>query len=220
MTPMTPAKTVKTLLTRLHTAYPEARYELNWTTPYELLVATVLAAQCTDERVNRVTATLFQKYPGGPQALADAATAELEEDLRPTGFYKQKTKAVQALSRALLADFGGEVPRTVEQLTTLPGVARKTANVVLNTAFNLPSGIIVDTHVVRVSQRLGLTKKKKPEEIEQELMKLVPKEEWTFLGPATVLHGRYTCMARKPKCDACPMADFCPKLGVEEAPPG
>ncbi|OJH42843.1 endonuclease III [Cystobacter ferrugineus] len=217
---MTPAKTVKTLLTRLHTTYPEARYELNWKTPYELLVATVLAAQCTDERVNRVTATLFQKYSGGPQALADAEPAELEEDLRPTGFYKQKTKAVQALSRALLADFGGEVPRTVEQLTTLPGVARKTANVVLNTAFNLPSGIIVDTHVVRVSQRLGLTKKKKPEDIEQELMKLVPKEEWTFLGPATVLHGRYTCTARKPKCDACPLADFCPKLGVEEASPG
>ncbi|HEX8537122.1 MAG TPA: endonuclease III [Cystobacter sp.] len=208
------------MLTRLHTTYPEARYELNWKTPYELLVATVLAAQCTDERVNRVTATLFQKYPGGPRALADADPAELEEDLRPTGFYKQKTKAVQALSRALLMDFGGEVPRTLEQLTTLPGVARKTANVVLNTAFQLPSGIIVDTHVVRVSQRLGLTKKKKPEDIEQELMKLVPKQEWTFLGPATVLHGRYTCSARKPKCDACPLADFCPKLGVEEASPG
>jgi endonuclease III len=219
MKPMTPAKTAKTLLARLHTTYPEARYELNWKTPYELLVATVLAAQCTDERVNRVTATLFQKYPGGPKALADAEPAGLEEDLRPTGFYKQKTKAVQALSRALLMDFGGEVPRSLEQLTTLPGVARKTANVVLNTAFNLPSGIIVDTHVVRVSQRLGLTQKKKPEEIEQELMKLVPKEEWTFLGPATVLHGRYTCMARKPKCDACPLADFCPKIGVE-APPG
>jgi len=216
---MTPANTAKTLLTRLHTAHPEARYELNWKTPYELLVATLLAAQCTDERVNRVTALLFQKYPGGPRALADADPAALEEDLRPTGFYKQKTKAVQALSRALLADFRGEVPRTLEQLITLPGVARKTANVVLNTAFNLPSGIIVDTHVVRVSQRLGLTKKKKPEDIEQELMKLIPQAEWTFIGPATVLHGRYTCTARKPKCDACPLADFCPKLGVEPAPP-
>ena len=211
---MTPAQTAKTVLTRLHTAHPDARYELNWSTPFELLVATVLAAQCTDERVNRVTATLFAKYPG-PRAFADADTAALEEDLRPTGFYKQKTKAVQALSRALLEHFGGEVPRTVEQLTTLPGVARKTANVVLNTAFHLPSGIIVDTHVVRVSQRLGVTKKKKPEDIEQEWMKLVPQSEWTFFGPAMVLHGRYTCTARKPKCDACPLSDVCPRVGVE-----
>ena len=211
---MTPKKTAQTFLARMRKAHPEARYELNWTTPYELLVATLLAAQCTDERVNRVTALLFPKYPGGPRALADADTAALEEDLRPTGFYKQKTKAVQALSRALLEDFGGEVPRTIEQLITLPGVARKTANVVLNTAFNLPSGIIVDTHVVRVSQRLGITKKKKPEDIERELMALVPQADWTFFGPATVLHGRYTCTARAPKCDTCPAADFCPKLGV------
>ncbi|MET0405366.1 MAG: endonuclease III [Cystobacter sp.] len=215
---MTPAQTVKKLLPRLRAERPEARYELNWTTPYELLVATLLAAQCTDERVNRVTATLFTKYPGGPRALAGADPAALEEDLRPTGFYKQKTKAVQALSRALLEDFDGEVPRTVEQLITLPGVARKTANVVLNTAFHLASGIIVDTHVVRVSQRLGLTKKKKPEDIEQELMKLVPQADWTYFGPAVVLHGRYVCTARKPQCDACTLADLCPKLGVE-APP-
>ena len=211
---MTSAQTAKTLLSRLHEAHPGARYELNWTTPFELLVATILAAQCTDERVNRVTATLFQKYRG-PQAFADADTAELEEDLKPTGFYKQKTKSVQAMSRELLAAFGGEVPRTVEELTTLPGVARKTANVVLNTAFNLASGVIVDTHVARVSQRMGLSKKEKPEEIEKDLMKLVPQDEWTFFGPATVLHGRYTCTARKPKCDACPMSDSCPKIGVE-----
>ena len=209
-----PAQIAKTLLTRLHEAHPDARYELNWKTPFELLVATLLAAQCTDERVNRVTATLFPKYPG-PQALADADTAALEEDLKPTGFFKQKTKTVQAMSRALLADFGGEVPRTMEALITLPGVARKTANVVLNTAFNLPSGIIVDTHVARVSQRLGLSKKEKPEEIEKELMKLVPQDTWTFFGPATVLHGRYTCTARKPKCEACSMNDVCPKLGVD-----
>ena len=211
---MTPARTTQAVLARLHAAHPDARYELNWKTPFELLVATILAAQCTDERVNRVTATLFQKYPG-PQAFADADPAGLEEDLKPTGFYKQKTKAVQGMSRALLQDFRGEVPRTVPELTTLPGVARKTANVVLNTAFNLPSGIIVDTHVARVSQRLGLTKKKKPEDIEQELMKLVPQAEWTFFGPAMVLHGRYTCTARKPQCDTCPLADVCPKLGVE-----
>lgn len=212
---MTATQTAKTLLARLHEAHPGARYELNWSTPFELLVATILAAQCTDERVNRVTATLFKKYPG-PQAFAEADTAALEEDLKPTGFFKQKTKSVQAMSRELLASFGGEVPRTIDELITLPGVARKTANVVLNTAFNLPSGVIVDTHVARVSQRMGLSKKEKPEEIEKELMKLVPQEQWTFFGPATVLHGRYTCTARKPKCEACPMNDLCPKLGVEE----
>ncbi len=212
---MTAAQTAKTLLARLHEAHPGARYELNWSTPFELLVATILAAQCTDERVNRVTATLFKKYPG-PKAFAEADTAALEEDLKPTGFFKQKTKSVQAMSRELLASFGGEVPRTIDELITLPGVARKTANVVLNTAFNLPSGVIVDTHVARVSQRMGLSKKEKPEEIEKELMKLVPQEQWTFFGPATVLHGRYTCTARKPKCEACPMNDICPKLGIEE----
>lgn len=211
---MTAAQTAKTLLARMHEAHPGARYELNWTTPFELLVATILAAQCTDERVNRVTATLFQKYRG-PQALAEADTTELEEDLKPTGFYKQKTKSVQAMSRELLAKFGGEVPKTIEELITLPGVARKTANVVLNTAFNLPSGIIVDTHVARVSQRMGLTKKEKGEEIEKDLMKLIPQDKWTFFGPAIVLHGRYICMARKPKCDVCPVNDICPRIGVK-----
>jgi endonuclease-3 len=210
---MRPAKIVPTLLDRLRQAHPDARYELNWSTPFELLVATILAAQCTDERVNRVTATLFQKYPG-PRAFAEANTPELEEDLKPTGFYKQKAKSVQGMSRELLAKFGGEVPRTVDELVTLPGVARKTANVVLNTAFNLASGIIVDTHVARVSQRLGLSKHEKPEDIEEDLMRLVPQEQWTFFGPATVLHGRYTCTARKPKCEACPLNDLCPKIGV------
>jgi endonuclease-3 len=211
---MTAAQTAKKLLARLREVHPDARYELNWKTPFELLVATILAAQCTDERVNRVTVTLFQKYPG-PQAFADADTAGLEEDLKPTGFFKQKTKSVQAMSRALLQNFRGEVPRTIEELITLPGVARKTANVVLNTAFNLPSGIIVDTHVARVSQRMGLTQKEKPEEIEKELMKLIPQDAWTFFGPATVLHGRYTCTARKPKCDACPVKELCPRIGVD-----
>jgi len=210
---MQPHTLVPSLLARLREKHPEARYELNWNNPFELLVATILAAQCTDERVNRVTATLFQKYPG-PQALAEADTATLEEELKPTGFYKQKTKTVQAMSRELLALFGGEVPRSMEQLVKLPGVARKTANVVLNTAFNEPSGIIVDTHVARVSQRMGLTKQKKPEEIEKDLMKLVPQDAWTFFGPATVLHGRYTCTARKPRCEGCPVNDLCAKQGV------
>jgi endonuclease-3 len=204
---------VPSLLARLREQHPDARYELNWKNPFELLVATILAAQCTDERVNRVTATLFQKYPT-PRALSEADTAALEEELKPTGFFKQKTKTVQAMSRELLALFGGEVPRSMEELVKLPGVARKTANVVLNTAFNEASGIIVDTHVARVSQRLGLTKKEKPEEIEKDLMKLVPRDAWTFFGPATVLHGRYTCTARKPQCDGCPLSDLCAKHGV------
>jgi endonuclease III len=212
---MSAASLIAPLLQQLRHAHPEARYELNWSTPFELLVATILAAQCTDERVNRVTATLFPKYPG-PQAFAQADTAALEEDLRPTGFYKQKTKTVQSMSRELLARFGGEVPQSLDALVTLPGVARKTANVVLNTAFQIPSGVIVDTHVARVSQRLGLTKKKKPEDIEQELMRLVPRDQWTFFGPAMVLHGRYTCTARKPRCEACPLETFCPKVGLAE----
>jgi endonuclease-3 len=210
---MPPRQIISPLLERLRQAHPDARYELNWTTPYELLVATILAAQCTDERVNRVTATLFQKYQG-PRAFAQANTEELEEDLKPTGFYKQKAKSVQNMSRELLAKFGGEVPRSIDELVTLPGVARKTANVVLNTAFNIPSGVIVDTHVARVAQRMGLTQKEKGEDIEKDLMKLVPQDQWTFFGPAVVLHGRYTCTARKPKCEACPLTELCPKIGV------
>jgi endonuclease III len=211
---MTAAQTAKTLLTRLHEAHPGARYELNWTTPFELLVATILAAQCTDERVNRVTRNLFRTYRTAAD-YAGADLAVLEEEVKPTGFYRQKARTIQEACKVLVARFGGRVPETMDEMLTIPGVARKTANVVLNTAFNLPSGVIVDTHVARVSQRMGLTKKDKPEEIEKDLMKLVPQAEWTFFGPATVLHGRYTCTAKKPKCDACPMNDVCPKIGVE-----
>ncbi|AGP32589.1 endonuclease III [Sorangium cellulosum] len=201
------------LLHHLREAYPDARYELDWETPLDLLVATILAAQCTDERVNRVTATLFKKYTTA-QAYADAPTEVLEEELKPTGFYRQKTKTVKAACQALVARFGGEVPGNMADLTSLPGVARKTANVVLNTAFGLPSGIIVDTHVARLSGRIGLSKREKPEQIEEDLMRLVPKDQWTFFGPAMVLHGRYTCVARKPKCAECRMSDLCPKEGV------
>ncbi|WP_437923134.1 endonuclease III [Sorangium sp. So ce291] len=204
---------VPLLLQHLREAYPDARYELNWETPLDLLVATILAAQCTDERVNRVTATLFKKYPTA-QAYADAPTEQLEEELKPTGFYRQKTKTVKAACQELVARFGGEVPGTMAELTSLPGVARKTANVVLNTAFNLPSGIIVDTHVARLSGRIGLSKREKPEQIEEDLMRLVPEEQWTFFGPAMVLHGRYTCVARKPRCAECRMSALCPKEGV------
>ncbi|WP_437629639.1 endonuclease III [Sorangium sp. So ce854] len=201
------------VLQHLREAYPDARYELDWETPLDLLVATILAAQCTDERVNRVTATLFKKYPTA-QAYADAPAEVLEEELKPTGFYRQKTKTVKAVCQALVARFGGEVPRTMDELTSLPGVARKTANVVLNTAFDLPSGIIVDTHVARLSGRIGLSKRDKPEQIEQDLMRIVPREQWTFFGPAMVLHGRYTCVARKPRCAECRMSALCPKEGV------
>ncbi len=204
---------VPLLLDHLREAYPAARYELNWETPLDLLVATILAAQCTDERVNRVTAALFTKYTTA-QAYADAPAEVLEEELKPTGFYRQKTKTVKAACQALVARFGGEVPGTMAELTSLPGVARKTANVVLNTAFNLPSGIIVDTHVARLSGRIGLSKREKPEQIEEDLMKIVPKDQWTFFGPAMVLHGRYTCVARKPRCAECRMSDLCPKEGV------
>jgi endonuclease-3 len=205
---------VSALLQRLHELYPDARYELNWENPFQLLVATLLAAQCTDERVNRVTATLFQRYPDAA-ALAAADPEELEEALKPTGFFRQKAKAVQAVCRELLARFGGEVPAKMEDLVSLPGVARKTANVVLTTAFAEPAGIIVDTHVKRVCERMGLVgpsrRELTPEEIEQELMQRVPRSEWCFIGPALVLHGRYTCQARRPDCDGCGLSQGCPR---------
>ena len=144
-----------------------------------------------------------------------ATAAQLEEDIKPTGFYRNKAKAIQGMCRALLDNFHGEVPRTMDEMLTLPGVARKTANVVLNCAFNLPTGVIVDSHVDRVSQRMGLSQQTKPDRIEQDLMQLVPKDQWTYFGPAMVLHGRYTCTARSPKCGECMFNDICEKNGVE-----
>lgn len=201
------------LLERLREMHPTARYELNWSTPVQMLVATILAAQCTDERVNACTETLFVRYPDA-EAFANADRAELEEAVRPTGFYKQKARSVQETCRALVDRFGGEVPRSIAELITLPGVARKTANVVLATCFDIPSGIIVDTHVQRVSQRMGLTQQRDPERIEADLMDLVPEDQWTWFGPAMVLFGRYLCTAKKPECARCPVASSCPKIGV------
>jgi endonuclease-3 len=206
-------KSLPVIIERLKQAHPDARYELDWQNPLQLLVATILAAQCTDERVNRVTPGLFAKYPNA-KAFADADLAELEEDVKPTGFYRNKAKAIQGACRALVDHFGGQVPRTMDEMLTLPGVARKTANVVLNNAFRIPSGVIVDSHVARVSGRLGLTEHDKPERIEEDLMALVPKSEWVFFGPALVLHGRYTCTARDPRCPDCILEDVCPKRGV------
>jgi endonuclease-3 len=208
-------RSLPTVLERLHASYPGARYELDWETPLQLLVATILAAQCTDERVNQVTPGLFKKYPDA-SAYANAPRSELEEDLKPTGFYRQKAKTVQEVCQELIQRFGGEVPRSMEEMVTLPGVARKTANVVLNNAFALPTGVIVDTHVQRVSQRMGLTDQKRPEKIEQDLMGIVPKDEWVFFGPAMVLLGRYVCTFHHPDCANCIMNDLCPRLGVGE----
>jgi uracil-DNA glycosylase len=201
------------IIERLHTLYPNARYELVWETPVQLLVATILAAQCTDERVNQVTPRLFRKYPDAA-AFAAADTGDLEDLLKPTGFYRQKAAAVQAVCRHLIEHFRGEVPRTIDEMVKLPGVARKTANVVLNNAFKIPSGVIVDTHVQRVSQRMGLSDQKKPEKIEIDLMRLVPKSEWVFFGPAMVLHGRHTCTFHQPACEDCVFNDVCPKRDV------
>ena len=207
------ANNFNTLLNRLKTAYPNARYELDWETPLQLLIATILAAQCPDIRVNQVTKTLFAKYTDAA-AYANISLSELEEDVRPTGFYKNKAKAIQGMCQMLVEKFAGQVPTQMSELIKLPGVARKTANVLLNNAFKIASGIIVDTHVNRVSQRLGLTTQTNSERIEEDLMKLIPQDEWIFFGAGMVLHGRYVCTAAKPQCDTCIINDICPKIGV------
>jgi uracil-DNA glycosylase len=198
------------ILRILREKYPGARYELDWTTPLELLVATILAAQCTDERVNKVTPQLFARYRTA-HGYAEADPAELEELIKATGFFRQKAKTIQSVCRELVRRFGGDVPRTMAELVTLPGVARKTANVVLATAWNIPAGIIVDTHVQRVARRMGLTDEEDADRIERDLMRAIPDGAWTFFGPAMVLHGRYTCTARSPKCESCPLASPCAK---------
>lgn len=205
---------VEAILKGLREHHPEATYELDWSTPEQMLVATTLAAQCTDERVNQVTKTLFVKYPS-PQAFAEADFDALAHDLKPTGFFRQKAQAVQTICRALVERFGGKVPRTIEELTSIHGIARKSANVVLNCCFDLPTGVIVDTHVQRVSQRMGLSTNTTPEKIEVDLMRQVPQDAWTFFGPAMVLHGRYTCTAKEPACARCPFLEPCPRKGVD-----
>jgi len=193
----------------LKTAYPDAKCSLNYTTPFELLVATILSAQCTDERVNIVTKSLFKKYRK-PEDYVLVPDEELQNDIRTTGFFRNKTKSLKGASRKIVEDFGGRVPQQMDQLLTLPGVARKTANVVMGNAFNQASGVVVDTHVSRVSQRLRLTKQTVPEKIEQDLMKLVPKEDWVKFSHMLILHGRHVCKALKPDCALCPLNDLCP----------
>ena len=186
---------------------PDSTIALKFSTPFELLIATILSAQCTDVRVNEVTKGLFKKYRS-PKDYAEAESKELEEDIRPTGFYRNKAKSIQRSCQELVDRFGGKVPKTLEALVTLPGVGRKTANVLLGNAFGIP-GIVVDTHVRRVSQRIGLTKNDDPVKIEFDLMEIVPKEEWTRFSNLLVWHGRKTCTARKPLCETCAIRKWC-----------
>jgi endonuclease-3 len=197
------------VVARLKAEFPDARTELDWKNPLELLVATMLSAQTTDVQVNRVTQTLFAKYRTA-EDYAHADPTELEEDIRPTGFYRNKARSLRNMADVLVDEHGGEVPSTMQQLVALPGVGRKTANVVLGNAFGVDEGIVVDTHVRRVSGRLGLTENKDPVKIEQDLMKLVPQEDWTVFSHLLILHGRRTCKARKPDCPNCILNDICP----------
>jgi endonuclease-3 len=199
---------VAAILVGLQEAYPEATCELKYDNAFELLISTILSAQCTDVVVNQVTEKLFQKYPDA-KALAYANPAELEKEIRPTGFFRNKTKSIMGASKKLLEDFHGEVPKTMEELLTLPGVARKTANVVLGTAFGIASGVVVDTHVQRLSARLDLTKNTDPKKIEQDLMRIIPQEKWVIFSHQLIWHGRRVCNARHPKCLECNLEKLC-----------
>jgi endonuclease III len=197
------------VLQRLLAAYPDAHCALDFRSPYQLLVATILSAQCTDKRVNMVTPVLFKKYPTA-RALAAAPRDEVEELIRTTGFFRNKAKSLIGMATAVAEQHGGRIPDTMDALTQLPGVGRKTANVVLGNAFDKCEGIVVDTHVTRVSQRLGLTRAKTAEKIEQSLLPLFPRDRWTILSHLFIEHGRRICVARKPRCNDCVLADVCP----------
>jgi endonuclease-3 len=201
------------VIARLKQAYPDAHCELVHSNPLELLIATILSAQCTDKRVNLVTAELFKRYRSAAD-FARAPTPELEEAIKPTGFFRNKTKSIKRACTNLVEKHGGEVPRTMDELIKLGGVGRKTANVVLGNAFNINCGIVVDTHVARLAQRLGLTRETDPQKIEQELMKLVPQNEWTLFSHLLIWHGRRRCYARGPECQQCEVLALCPRIGV------
>ena len=199
---------VRAILQKLDEAYPAATCALKHQNAFQLLISTILSAQCTDERVNIVTATLFPKY-SSPKSFAYADPKELEQDIRPTGFFRNKTKSIMGASKRIVEEFGGEVPRTMEELLTLPGVARKTANVVLGTAFGVACGVVVDTHVQRLSNRLDLTKNTDPKKIEQDLMRIIPQDKWILFAHQLIWHGRRVCQARKPKCIECNLERLC-----------
>ncbi len=210
-----PEKRLAAKVTRaLRKDYPDAVCALTHATPLQLLVATILSAQCTDERVNQVTATLFQKHPTAAD-LANLRLSQLEKLIQSTGFFRNKAKNIQGCCQQLVEHYGGQVPQDLDQLVELPGVGRKTANVVMGTAFGAATGVVVDTHVKRLSQRLGLTTATDPEKIEQELMKLLPRKEWIEFSHRMIHHGRQVCQARKPACDECSMLTFCPRVGVK-----
>jgi endonuclease-3 len=200
---------VSPVIERLAQAHPDAACALTHEDPFQLLVATILSAQCTDARVNMVTPELFRKYPDAA-AMSRAAQADLEKLIRTTGFFRNKSKSIRGASERLVEAFGGTVPRTMDELLTLPGVARKTANVVLGVGHGLAEGIVVDTHVQRVSRRLGLSRAKNPVEIERELMQKVPRDKWILFSHLLIFHGRRVCTARKPKCEACVVFEMCP----------
>ncbi len=198
----------------LEKEYPGSRTALRFETPLQILVATILSAQCTDERVNQLTPALFKKYPDAA-AFAAADRAELEMDVRPTGFFRNKAKSIIGAAARIVGDFGGRVPETMVELITLPGVARKTANIVLSSAFGKAEGIAVDVHVKRLSGRLGLSRQEDPEKIEQDLLKIVPRKDWLDFNYLLVNHGRRICQARKPKCPECRLVDLCPSAVVD-----
>jgi endonuclease III len=204
----TDPKRVAAILAKLDEAYPQAVCELKHENAFQLLISTILSAQCTDVRVNEVTETLYKKYTS-PEAFAYANPSELEKEIRPTGFFRNKTKSIMGASKAIVATFGGQVPRTMEELLTLPGVARKTGNVVLGTAFGIAVGVVVDTHVMRLSRRLDLTKQEEPKGIEQDLMRILPKEKWIQFSHQLIWHGRRVCYARKPNCRECNLESIC-----------
>lgn len=206
------AERTKKIIAGLQGTYSDAHCELSFSSPLQLLIATILSAQCTDKRVNIVTADLFQKYRSAAD-FANADLAELEQAIKTTGFFRNKAKNIKACCTALIEKHGGKVPHTMNELTALGGVGRKTANVVLGNAFGLSVGVVVDTHIARLSQRLGLTKHTDPEKIEQDLMPLVPRAQWTLFSHWLIWHGRRRCSARKPDCGACEIAKLCPSAG-------
>jgi endonuclease-3 len=209
---------VRAILRVLRRDYPDAECALHYHTPEQLLVATILSAQCTDERVNQVTAELFRLYPS-PAELARVSLPELERLIQSTGFFRNKAKNIKACCTRLVEQYDGKVPRKLEQLVELPGVGRKTANVVLGTAYGLPTGVVVDTHVARVTRRLGLTEATDPVKIEQDLMQLVPQREWIMFAHRLIHHGRRICQARKPRCEHCSLDRYCPRIGVATSSP-
>src|SRR5690349_23020101 len=208
---------VQKIISGLEKAYPQAHCELDHTNPLELLIATILSAQCTDKRVNMVTPFLFKKYRSAAD-YANASQAELEKEVKTTGFFRNKAKSIKTACQAIVEKHSGEVPRTMEDLTSLGGVGRKTANVVLGNAFDINEGVVVDTHVGRVSFRLGLTTQTDPVKVEQDLMPLFPRDRWTMLAHLLIFHGRRVCEAKNPRCEACVLSDVCPSSGVLAGP--